>query len=260
MSTANEPPERPPDRDPSRDARVAPVDPLDERLSAALDGEPTGPGSTPLDASAAERERDLAAARDLLAVPPAPLDDLTRRRLVRAALDASPTSSRSSSERALRWVRVGGVAAAVLAVIALSGWGLASLNQSSSKKGSETEAASGTTAPAGPVDLNEVSNPDVLKRRVEAALGVSIAPTGPTPTTALPNPQPTTESGRGTKSVPRCVATVRVPAGDTPELLGTATFHGTPALVVVAREKSRTLIFVVATAGCRLLSFQFLKR
>lgn len=259
MSTPNEPPDLPPDRDPEPVAADAPVDPLDERLSAALDGHETDATFEPLDARGVERGRALAAARDLLAVPLEPLDDVTRRRLLRTALDASPTSSRGSSERALRWVRGVAVAAAVLAAIALSGWGLASLNHnSSSSKGASS--ANATTAPAGPVDLNEVSNPDVLKRRVEAALGVPIAPTGPTSTTAVPNPEQTTVSGGNAQLVSRCLSTLRVPAGDTPELLGTATFHGAPALVVIAREKSRTLIFVVATADCRLLTYQFLKR
>jgi hypothetical protein len=258
MNTPNEPPNVPPERDAEP---VAPVDPLDERLSAALDGHDADGTPEPADARAVERGRDLAAARDLLAVPPAPLDDVTRRRLLRTALDAAPTPSRSSGGRTQRWVRGGSVAAVVLAVVAAAAWGLASLNRSPSTKESGSQAASATTAPAGPVDLHEVSNPDVLKRRVEASLNrTPAAPTGPTSTTAAPGPGLTTASGNGAKRLPRCVSTVRVPAGDTPELLGTATFHGTPALVIVAREQSRTLIFVVATTDCRLLSFQFLKR
>jgi hypothetical protein len=146
----------------------------------------------------------------------------------------------------------------VLAVVAAAGWGIASLNSNSSNGAKRAGLATGETSSAGPLALNDVSNPNVLKRRVEAALGTSIAPRGPTSTTAVPNLAQTTVPGA--KPLPRCVSTVPAPAGDTPELLGTATFHGAPALVIIAREPSRTLIFVVATADCRLLTSQFLKR
>jgi hypothetical protein len=250
MSTTNDPPENEPE------PRTT-VDPLDERLSAGLDGHEPEPATAP-DATALARGRELAAARDLLAVPPPRLDDITRARLLRAALDASPTSSRTSGERASRWARPVAVAAAVLAVVGLSGWGLASLNHSSSNNASSSRAATAeTTARSGPVDLHEVSNPRVLKQRVEAALNTPNAPA--TATTAAPNPAETTVPGSA-KSGAECVATTSVPAGDTPELLGTATFHGAPALVVVAREPARTLIFVLARSDCRLLTYQFLKR
>jgi hypothetical protein len=257
MSPPNEPPnEPPPEREPDP---VAAVDPLDERLSAALDGhEGTAPEP---DARAAERGRDLAAARDLLALPPPPLDDITRRRLLRTALDASPTSSRPTSERMMRRMRGGAVAAAVIAVIALAGWGLASLNQNSSQKASSGKSgASATTGAPGPVDLHDVSNPSVLKRRVQAALGSSAPERAPTPT-ALSQPDlAETTVPRANTGAPQCLSSVKVPAGDTPEFLGTATFHDAPALVFVAREPSRTLIFVLESSDCRLLSFQFLKR
>ena len=60
---------------PSRPPTVGAVDPLDERLSAALDGESAPRSATRAD-QADDRRRALAAARDLLAVPPPPLDDI----------------------------------------------------------------------------------------------------------------------------------------------------------------------------------------
>jgi hypothetical protein len=257
MSTTNEPPNEPTGSDAES---AAAVDPLDERLSAALDGPASGSGSAPTaetpadDARTARRRRDLGAARDLLAVPPPRLDDMTRRRMLRTAVAASTTPSRSSNERARRRLRVATVAAVVLAVVGLAGWKLASLNLSSSKEDSNAKTASAaTSAPGTPVDLHEVSDPSVLRRRVEAALGAPHS-------TAAPQPGNTTTSPRVAASPTRCVSTVRVPAGDTPELLATATFRGAPALVVVARDPSRTLVFVLATTDCRLLSSQFLKR
>jgi hypothetical protein len=250
MNTTNDPPENQPEPHTT-------VDPLDERLSAGLDGhEPEPEPATAPDATALARGRELAAARDLLAVPPPRLDDITRDRLLRTALDASPTSSRTSRERASRRARPVAVAAAVLAVVGLSGWGLASLNHSSSNNASSSRAATAeTTARSAPVDLHEVSNPTVLKQRVEAALNT---PSAPANATTVPNPTETTVPGSA-KSPAECLATASVPTGDTPELLGTATFHGAPALVVVAREPARTLIFVLARGDCRLLTYQFLK-
>jgi hypothetical protein len=258
----NAPPEHGPD--PSEA-----VDPLDERLSASLDGhEP----ASELDTPALARARDLASARDLLAVPPPPLDDISRRRLLRTALDAAPTSSRRTSSRrtssrsgagdTARAIRIGAVAAAVLAVIALSGWGLTSLNHGSSNK-AESSRAAAIPAPgsAGPVDLHEVSNPDVLRRRVEAALRSAAAPgaAGSAATSAPPNLSETSRAQRS-PSAAQCVAAAPAPAGDTPQLLGTATFHGAPALVVIVREPTRTLAFVLAEADCAVLTSQFLTR
>jgi hypothetical protein len=258
MTPPNEPrePNEPPEPDAERDV---PVDPLDERLSAALDGfEPT----SELDASTRDRGRDLAAARDRLAVPPPPLDDLTRRRLLRTALDASTTSSRPSGERTWRWLRVGAVAAAVIVVLGLAGWGLSSLDLGSNSKESGSKADSAeTSGPRGPVNLHDVSNPEVLKRRVESELRATSAPgaSGTATTTAAPNLEQTT-TARRPPSAADCVASVPVPAGDTPQLLGTATFHDAPAFVVIARERTRTLVFVLAQTDCKLLTSQFLKQ
>jgi hypothetical protein len=54
-----------------------------------------------------------------------------------------------------------------------------------------------------------------------------------------------------------CDATVRVPAGAAPTVLGDAVFRGVPATVIVAHDGGRTLIYVVARSDCRLLTSQF---
>ena len=71
--------------------------------------------------------------------------------------------------------------------------------------------------------------------------------------------QSPTQSDTFSQAVPldNCIATVRLPAGATAEVLGRGTYNGAPATVLVAHDGGRTLIFVVATADCRLLSSQF---
>jgi hypothetical protein len=237
---------------------TAAVDPLDERLSAALDGasdpdsEPSEVAEPSDDEHASARSRALEAARDLLAIPPPPLDDLTRRRLVRTAVAERQAPKRRSGQ----WLaRVSG-SAALVALVVLAGWALVGLAHNSGTSSGGSKAASrATNAPvAAPLDLHEVSDPAVLRQRVEAVLrGVS-------PKTALPQLEPTPSTGAGESTrAARCLSAVRVPAGATPGVLATATFHGTPALVVVAHDGSGTLIFVLASTDCRPLSYQFLR-
>jgi hypothetical protein len=268
------PPDEPPERDlpeadraDQTDRTVAAVDPLDERLSAALDGA-ADPESPPVehsdDTRVAERLRALEASRDLLAIPPPPLDDLTRRRMLRAAIAA--TGSRTSKRRDLRWLNRTGIAAALLALVVLAGWGIKSLDvnsndgRASSKAASSATTRATATAPSVLPDLHEVSDPAVLERRVEAALNTQER-TGATAQTDTRAPAPSPPSTTFDRIAPEqdvCVSKVPVPAGVTPGLLGTATFHDEPALVIVARDQSRTLIFVVARSDCRRLSSQLI--
>jgi hypothetical protein len=256
-----------PDNPDETDEPVAAVDPLDERLSAALDGN-ADPEPQPVDPSdearVAARLRALEAGRDLLAIPPPPLDDLTRRRMLRAAIAA--TGSRSK-RRDLRWLNRTGIAAALLALVVLAGWGLKSLDVNSSESRSAGKAASSATtrptaaAPSVLPDLHEVSDPTVLERRVEAAL-VAQERSGAAARLGTRKPAPDTLSsttlGGNANEQDVCVSTVPVPAGVTPGLLGTATFHDEPALVIVARDQSRTLVFVVARSDCRRLTSQLI--
>jgi hypothetical protein len=237
------------------------VDPVDERLSAALDGsaDPEAAAGEHAEESNEDRERaaSLAAARDLLAIPPPPIDDLARRRLMRAALDAWPAPRR----RDHRWSSMVGIAAAVLGFVVVAGSLIVALNhQSSSKsKGSGAALASGTTAAdrlSGTTpDLREVSDPAVLRRRVEAALDAPRSPFGQGET-AQPTSAPSADSAAGA----HCMSSVRLPAGATASVLGNATFHGVPAVIVVGREGPRVLIYVLANDNCRLLTSQFLRR
>jgi hypothetical protein len=268
------------------DEPLEPVDPLDERLSAALDGSDGSEPEAPIDPRGAERARELTAARDLLAVPPEPLDELARRKLVRAAMSATseeasgPASEFASRARDRRRLRSAGIAAAVIAVVGLGSWAAASLNHNSNS--SATRAAAGARAGGTlgsplvlhEVDLHEVSNPLVLKRRVEAALHAASAGTAPqvpeagpaaggVTSTTVPAAGVGTTATTGASDIAgqesRCLATVQTPAGATPQILGPATFHGAPAFVIVARNGSGTTVIVLDESDCRLLTSQFLK-
>ena len=243
-------------------------DPADERLSAELDGA-ADPDARPSDRSP-EREaraRALAAARDLLAVGPSPLDELTRRRLLDAAVDDWQRSTRAQPRDRRRLQRAG-AAAAVLALIAVGAAVLANAGGHSGSRRAATNGAAATTTAATPPDhsaakparsLQEVSNPDVLRRRVETLL--RSAAKVPATTSGAPSDSFSATSGADAV-VPgaRCASTVRVPAGATPELLGTATFRGAPAVIVIAHDGPRILVFVLAQSDCRPLASQFINK
>lgn len=216
------------------------ADPVDERLSAALDGEgETGLLDAP---GTAARARALAQARDLLALPPPPLDDVTRRRL----LDRARTQGVAPRRRGVRW-SVPAAAAALVLVVGLGGWVVvAGLRSSGDSSNGSKAATAGTTArAAGNANLGEVSKPERLRREVTGALTHD---SGGAPA-----------AGAGSAAVPgtRCVDTLHVPSGVTPEVLGRATFDGASAVVVIGRESSRILVYVLSSSDCRLLSAQF---
>jgi hypothetical protein len=260
-----------PESDPG-DAFVA-VDPLDARLSAALDGESV-PESIDADnddtsnEGTAHRRRALAQARDLLAVPPPPLDDITRRRLLRAAVVEAPRGKARDVRRLNRL----GAAAAVLAVVVAGGLAIKALGSNSengskaSGKGAGGNATALTTAPgagprARPLDLHDVSDPAVLKQRVTAALG-GAAQFGATGDSTSPS-STAQKSPRApdSDSVARCLPTITVAKGATPaRALADATYNGTPAVVATASSTSGTAVYVVARSDCRLLTYQFLRR
>jgi hypothetical protein len=239
------------------------VDPLDERLSAELDGaaapETTAteaPGTD--DAYADIRRRELASARDLLAIPPPPLDDVTRRRLLRAALNEGSPAKR----RDLHVLNRVGVAAAVLAVVVAGALTLKAMGRSdngskaASKSADNKNASATTTAPTRyATDFGVLSDPQVLKSRVRKALRDAPGPTSAAPQRTEASPDQADAAAK--LPLGNCDATVRVPAGARPTVLGNGTFNGAPAVVLVAHDGARTLIFVVATSDCRLLTSQF---
>jgi hypothetical protein len=261
----DEPPTHPTEPDPSGAGPPVPgaVGPLDERLSAELDGEATpepGDAADDADPGADERRRALTDARDLLAVPPPPLDDVIRRRMVRAAV-AERVQGETRDRRRLNQI---GKAAALLAVIVAGGLAIKALGNSSengSKSSSMAGSSGTTTAPAAaPFDLRDVSNPKVLQQRVAAALRAKVSTTsGRAPATtgvsAIPNQNDTARDDS------RCLSTVTRSQGAGPlRVLADATYKGAPAVIAVATNDSGTAVYVLARSDCRLLTYQFLKR
>jgi hypothetical protein len=223
------------------------------------------------DPGATARDDELAAR---LAVPP--LDELTRRRLVRDALDATPATSpgRDRRRRAPWWaaaaaVLVIAVAATALALRSGSGSGgrptaAAPTTQPERSPGPQAGSSSGTTGPLSPDDrlavpapagtpasgaslgdLGEVADHATLRKRVAAAersLSTTESGTG------------STQSAFGAAPVtPPCTAELAAAQPRLGPVLGsgTATFHGAPATVVTARNRSGDLVAVVIVdAGC----------
>jgi hypothetical protein len=271
-SPEGDPPERAaPESDPGE--AVVAVDPLDERLSAALDGEsvpePLDDDERTDDEHTGDRRRALAEARDLLAIPPPALDDITRRRLLRAAVAEAPPGKARDARRLNQL----GAVAAVLAVVVAGGLAINALGSSSesgskaSSKAAGDRAATATTAAPGagsraaPLDLHDVSDPAVLKRRVTAALSTA-AQFGATGDNK--SPSSTTQTSKrspDSDSVARCLPKITVAKGATPaRALADATYNGTPAVVATASSTSGTAVYVVSRSDCRLLTYQFLKR
>lgn len=159
-----------------------PPETVDELLSAELDGE--------LDAAAAdlgldpeqaravvaaqgERYALLGASREALA-DVAPLDELTRRRLVSAAVGAPGRSATGTRRNPTRLLTVLGGAAALLALVvgigaSLRSSGGADRTASSAGDGGAPSPAAGSTA-GEVVDLGDVSEPAALRRAVSSRL------------------------------------------------------------------------------------------
>ncbi len=189
----------------------------------------------------AERDERLAA---FLKVPP--LDDVTRKRLVRRALDESGGESQRPGHRS----RLLAVAAAVLAVLVIGGGTALVLRDDGddSTVASRTEDARGAAeadsadapAPTYVGDLGEISDPAVLRERLVTA-----------PKSTLP--------GAGeTESVlsdrPVCDADLLPLNLDSPLEIGTGTFEGTPVIVVVGARDDQRLAVVLAPPDCGLLA------
>ncbi|MGQ0802993.1 MAG: hypothetical protein ACT4PI_03910 [Actinomycetota bacterium] len=215
---------------------------------------PMPPNDSPPNDSDSRDER-LAA---LLEVPP--LDDVTRRRLVRRALDEPRAVLGEDAERRRRTVRVVGAAAAALVVVAG-----ATVVLRAGDDGGDTTAArpegeeptedvgkGGTDEAAAPpsafTDLGEVSDPSVLRER----LGVLAAAPEPS---AESEGDDTEERATGGAAVPpACLTPLEQAGAGSPTLAAGGTYQGTPALVLVAPKAGVATAFVLDAATCVLLS------
>ncbi len=195
------------------------------------------PGAAP-EECADERDEQLAA---LLAVPP--LEDHTRTRLVRRALDEVSASTPRRSRRALPIV-----AAATLLVVAVTGGLLLASGgggqSPTAKRASQPPPTAGSQAPApgsaaefAPRDLGavgDVTGPTQLRRVVNGLAGAAIG---------------------SLDTIREACGNVGPVAGVTRfDIVGTGVDAGQPAAIIVGRDTTgRRVAVVVALHGCRAL-------
>jgi hypothetical protein len=206
----------------------------DEILSALLDGDPAQAGPEVAAHIAAcdrcgERRAELAAARAALAGSPVePLDELTRRRLMsaalRAAADGAPSTGRSrpGASGGSRWARrhpafVGSAAAVVLAVLVgvpfVVGHGGSQVERTLSAAAPAPDAAH---QPGGAFygDLGDLSDHDRLRLRLSGT--PATGDTGFSSPPAEPGPSPAAGAASGTP-VPALAPVAGGLAGSSPE-------------------------------------------
>jgi hypothetical protein len=176
---------------------------------------------------------------EMLEVPP--LDDVTRRRLVRRALD-EPSVSPARARRA--WAVVAAAAVVVVGVFAAAvvlrddGGDTTAADRDRTEKTNEpTAGAADEEAAAAPIplgNLGEISDPVVLRDRLK---GRAAAPPSPTELEAFACP--TTSEQLGTSAPVTTFAT--------------GTYEGAPALVLVASKDGSDTAFVLDPATCTVL-------
>lgn len=211
-------------------------------------------GTSP--ASGDERDEELAAR---LAVTP--LDELTRRRLVRGALDASapaPGPARRRSRAALVAAAASIVVAGVVTAVALRSGPddhptAARAPTSTGAPAEKTPAAApsdafSAAAPADLGNLGEVADRATLRTQVAAA-GTRALTQTPSGSAAG---RPDRQAGAPPTTVPCAGAVAAAHPGFGPVLAsGSATFHGAPATVVVTTTAAgERVAVVVVDAGC----------
>jgi hypothetical protein len=254
----------------------------DQWCSDALDGQTVG--DAPSDATA-ERQRAFAHAKSLLA-DVAPLDEVTRARLVRAALDSVASNAEVQNvddhlaprrSRSARWLApVGAVAAAAAAVVGVFVFQDSGPSSDVADDRVASEAATADVA----VQLEElpylgdVSDPAVVRDLVggdsaaelgsnaEYDVASSTLPpaddgTSDVDRTSFSEDSPV-ESATGSitpSALPDNCLTALNPGGVRPALIGTGDFRGESVVVAIAEEPGRTIVFVVGN-GCSTLHVQ----
>jgi hypothetical protein len=187
-----------------------------------------------------ERDERTAA---LLEVPP--LDDVTRRRLVRRALaESAPAPARGARFLRVAAVVVGVVAIGGAAVLVARGGdgtsGDAARTTASEPGAAEDRAGDRAGEPetleAAPAtgDLGEVPGPEELRRRLAA---FAAAPPG-----AAPSDEETTSRESAAGLSPECLATLDAAGAGAVSVAGSATYQGVPALVVVASTGKQAFV------------------
>jgi len=269
---------------------------IDELISASLDGV-LDEAALDLGFALAEahsivadhpdRAAALGASRDLTATP-APLDEMTRRRLVSTALSAPPSLGNGGmSRRHRRRASIAGIAAA-LVLLAAVGALVAGLSGGGRADRSAGGAAQSDATVLGPtLDFGEVSDPAVLRTQLRdvgaplpgaaAARAENGSPGGgedlrtvesappPDASSAATTPAGALDAGASPASPPDdaasdCVALLaaELEGVGTPSIVATATFQGEPAGVVVLSSSDSSTAVVYSAGDCAILATQSL--
>lgn len=235
----------------------------DVALSALLDGELAAfandhgliedQARAQLDAwpELAARRATLEASREVMHAPVAPLDHLTRRRLVRTAVQALPGAD-EPRPRSRVLVAIGGVAAGLLLIV---GIGLAF--NSSGDRGSSSDASGSAPASAdlhGDLgDLGDVTNAAVLRAILDDGATGAGGSTTSSPTERAAQ-APSTGSAKDSRLLPDAKSTKQCAqqlAGKRRvAFVGSGTYQGTPVTIVGLRVQGRTIAVVVPNTDC----------
>jgi hypothetical protein len=178
-----------------------------------------------------------------------PLDDVTRRRLVSRAVEQGPSAG--AQRRRLARVPLA-AAAAVLAALVVVGGGLALVLRGGGTT-TEAERAGGRTADravteqaAAPVpigDLGDVSDPDVLRRRLAAR-------TATAPGERIEEGAAAAEADTALAVDPACAAELEQAGAGPPSLVATGTDAGRSVVVLVAPRGAQQVAFVLDAQTC----------
>ena len=190
------------------------------------------------------------------------LDDITRRRLVRTAVNAVPGQAQPPAKTRRPWATI--VAAAAAALIVVVGIGFAISSSGDSRSDSAKRAAGGSASTAGaPLkgavgDLGDVSTPEALRALLAPGTSTTTAAapgehatdsTGsPQADAAAPFGQSKSANGESALTPQECA---RQLAGDRPvTFFGTGTYQGAPVTIVGLPNGGRTVVFVVSSSDC----------
>lgn len=256
---------------------------LDDALDAVADDWDVGPFALRSAVSGApdydERRKSLARARSTLgASPVSPIDDVTRRRLVSTALDATESESGSTvatARRSRSTSRVARLSAAAAVVLLLGVAGAVVLAQRSNDSDGDA-VATGSTDMSGEPELSKPSGDlpylgglDDVAAVVSAGVGVTLTPIqedsaqspsveAPTAELAESDPAGDGASRSMTMTPAECASQIEdaLPPGGEIVLRATGTLGGAPAAVVATRNGG---LLTVATAPLDLCDFPTLE-
>jgi hypothetical protein len=246
----------------------------DEAVSALLDGElaafASDHGTTEADVRArleawpgfADRRAALGGADAAIATPVPALDDVTRRRLVRAAGDARAATAVPPRGGRV-WKVVGAVAAALVIVVGI-GLAIDAAGDGGDRASDSAASSARTAAPDLHGDLGDVgdlSGPGALRALLTGTRAEKSERTGSTSPSADATrdqsggaPAPANADGfaarssKPARSPDQCAAQL---AGNRPvTFVGTGTYRGRPATVVGLTEGGRVIAFVVPSDDC----------